>query len=299
MAVKNIIQNIRGSTNANDKYIGKPGEITIEYGQRVDKDKKTVSFGTIRVHDGNKQGGYKLALADEIPTRFTHLLNDADLLDSSGTINKALHADVAKYDEGGNIIHEVYARLDGATFNGILYAPNQKFNDDFSDNDSKVATTKWVDNAASVVHKTGNETIHGEKTFTEVIQGTALRANWADLAENYESDVEYPAGTLVCFGGDQEITIATQKVNGVVSEKPALLMNKECVKGLPVALAGRVNILVTGKVSKFDNIVLSSIAGVGIVDNQAAADKVIGKALQSKDTVEIGSVLCVTKFNLA
>jgi len=31
--------------------------------------------------------------------------------------------------------------------------------------------------------------------------GIATSAQWADLAEKYETDIEYPIGTLICFGG--------------------------------------------------------------------------------------------------
>ena len=43
----------------------------------------------------------------------------------------------------------------------------------------------------NVVHLTGNETITGQKTFTQTIVGTCQRALWADLAEYYEADADY------------------------------------------------------------------------------------------------------------
>lgn len=47
---------------------------------------------------------------------------------------------------------------------------------DSSDNSTKISTTAWVNTADSVVHKTGNETISGSKTFTSspTIQNTWL-----------------------------------------------------------------------------------------------------------------------------
>ena len=146
---------------------------------------------------------------------------------------------------------------------------------------------------------TANKTFSGNVTFTNTILGVAQYALWADLAECYESDAPYVPGTLVCFGGSKEITIATDKVNGVISTNPGFLLNRNQVNGLPVALSGRVPVRVVGRVERFDNIVLSDIEGVGIVDNTAAPDRVIAKALRSKHTKEEGLVLCATRFSLS
>lgn len=146
---------------------------------------------------------------------------------------------------------------------------------------------------------TANKTFNGNITFTNTILGVAQYALWADLAECYESDAPYVPGTLVCFGGSKEITIATDKVNGVISTNPGFLLNRDQVNGLPVALSGRVPVRVVGRVERFDNIVLSDIEGVGIVDNTAAPDRVIAKALRSKHSKEEGLVLCATRFSLS
>ena len=263
MAAKNHIQLIRGTTSKVSSYRGLRGELVI------DIDKKT-----LRIHTGdNKAGGYDIA----------------------STIGNVTSATTATKDSDGNTISSTYAKLSGATFTGKTTAPTVS---ETLTNTDDIATVKWVATADCVVHTTGNETINGEKTFLKTIKGTAMNALWADLAENYESDFDYCYGTLVCFGGEREVTIAIDKVNGVVSRQPALLMNQEANNGLPIALAGRVDVLVKGTVKKFDNIVLSDIAGVGVVDNEAPVDLVIGKALQDKNTEDVETVLCVTKFNL-
>lgn len=150
-----------------------------------------------------------------------------------------------------------------------------------------------------VVHLSGAETITGQKTFTQTIIGTCQRALWADLAEYYQADKDYDPGTLLQFGGKAEVTIAKDKVNFVVSTQPGLVLNCGNDGGVMVALAGRVPVKVYGRVSKFDKIVLSKyIPGTGVVDNNANSDEVIAIALRSKHTVEIGRVLCSTKFKL-
>jgi len=86
----------------------------------------------------------------------------------------------------------------------------------------------------------------------------------ADLAENYQADTLYAPGTVVIFGGDAEITttdvMADVSVAGVVSAQPAYLMNA-AQTGTPVALRGRVPVLVVGPVTKGDLLVTSTTPG--------------------------------------
>lgn len=137
--------------------------------------------------------------------------------------------------------------------------------------------------------------------YANTFNGTATKALWADLAEIYKTDENYPVGTLVAFGGDAEITIATDSVNAVISEKPAYLMNSD-MEGQPIALAGRVNIRVVDKVKKFDKIYLSDRAGVGCTYHPIVAfllgKKPIARALEEKETNGEGLVLCSTQFSI-
>ena len=170
------------------------------------------------------------------------------------------------------------------------------------DSSTKIATTAFVKNQgyaldSAVVHNTGNETIAGTKTFSSTIQGTTLKATWADLAENYNSDTIYEEGTLIEFGGEKDITIANNKVNGVISTKPAFLMNREG-KGQPVALAGRVPVKVEGEIHRFDKLTLK---GNGIARKKKWYEfhkRTIAIALEENLNKDVKKVLCVTKFNL-
>jgi hypothetical protein len=130
---------------------------------------------------------------------------------------------------------------------------------------------------------------------TNILSTTASQANYADLAEKYVSDEEYLPGIIVMFGGLQEITIATEKtkaVAGVISEKPAYLMNSGLTDtlALNVALQGRVQCKVKGNINKGDMIVVSNIPGVGIADNDPKLGTVVGKALQSYNSEEVGTI---------
>lgn len=144
-----------------------------------------------------------------------------------------------------------------------------------------------------------NNVFTGSNTFNNVVQGTAFRTYWGDLAEIYETDKEYPKGTLVKFGGDKEITIADTQVNAVISSEPGLILNTQNKTGQAIALIGRVPVRVIGNCKKFDYLTLSDVPGVATVleDNEFSLN-VIARALENKDYVEEGLVLCVIKFDL-
>ena len=129
--------------------------------------------------------------------------------------------------------------------------------------------------------------------------GTATSAQYADLAENYLGDSDYEPGTVLVFGGDQEVTACTikgdRKVAGIVSTNPAHLMNVDLQGDNVIALGlqGRVPCKVIGAVEKGDLLVTSAIPGYAIVDNDPKVGTVLGKALTSKDDTERGTIEAV------
>ena len=81
--------------------------------------------------------------------------------------------------------------------------------------------------------------------------GTATEAQYADLAEIYDSSVEKP-GTVVVVGGEKEVRAyqpGDEYIAGVISTNPAFLMNKDA-EGQPIALVGRVPVICTGPCTK-------------------------------------------------
>ncbi len=118
--------------------------------------------------------------------------------------------------------------------------------------------------------------------------GSRLQSTYADLAEYYDADDSYLPGTVLMFGGPNEVTLAddeTRKVAGVVSTSPAYVMNINCT-GLmtPVALQGRVPCKVKGKISKGDMMV-SAGNGYAKAINDPVLGSVIGKALEDFDGI--------------
>jgi hypothetical protein len=137
------------------------------------------------------------------------------------------------------------------------------------------------------ITKTGSNGVGNIGSSTSVFDtvfAKATSAQYADLAEMYEADADYAPGTVLCFGGEKEVTLCGQtnstRVAGVVSTNPSYLMNSgqsgEYVAA--VALTGRVPCRVTGTIRKGDLIVATG-DGRGCANNSASVGTVIGKAL--------------------
>jgi hypothetical protein len=138
-------------------------------------------------------------------------------------------------------------------------------------------------------------TITGNWTLTA---GSRLQATYADLAERFEADEALDPGTVVELGGPKEITAVkyelSEDVFGVVSDTAAYLMNAGAGNDTthpPVAVSGRVQVKVKGKVTKGQRLVS---AGEGMARaaerNEATAFNTIGRALTDKNTDDIGFV---------
>lgn len=118
----------------------------------------------------------------------------------------------------------------------------------------------------------------------------ATSAQYADLAENYAADAVYEPGTVVHFGGPEEIQLCNedmcQRVAGVVSTNPAYIMNAgQTGIATAVALQGRVPTKVIGPVRKGDMMV-SAGNGAARADSNPKIGSVIGKALENFDGLE-------------
>lgn len=132
--------------------------------------------------------------------------------------------------------------------------------------------------------------------YANVLHGIATSAQYADLAEKYISDKEYSEGTVVVFGGANEITTTTvyadTRVAGVISAKPAYLMNNEST-GQPVALRGKVPVNVTGSVKKGDLLITSDVAGYAVAAFKPDANAVFAKSLEDKESATPGTIIAV------
>ena len=137
------------------------------------------------------------------------------------------------------------------------------------------------------------------------IHAKATSAQYADLAERFEADVAYPAGTVVELGGTKEVTVAqqdlTDAVFGVISTQAAYLMNGSAGSNEthpPIAMSGRVPVRVVGVVKKGDRLVS---AGNGLArsakQGEANAFNVVGRALETKSSAKEGTVEAIVTIS--
>jgi hypothetical protein len=148
---------------------------------------------------------------------------------------------------------------------------------------SLLATTVTV-SGGILPSATGTLDIGSSGATFRNVYGTAIKAQYADLAENYVADDAYVAGTVVVFGGQEEITVSSishdTRVAGIISTDPAYLMNSEAA-GLPVALTGRAPCLVQGPVAKGDCLVNIATGVAGRLDEtKYKPGCIIGKSLE-------------------
>ena len=145
-------------------------------------------------------------------------------------------------------------------------------------------TTNGIENAqANSVGNIGNASNYFNTVFAK-----ATSAQYADLAEKYLADQDYPPGTVVIFDGIAEVTQSTvdhdSRVAGIVSTNPSYVMNAT-LEGIAitVALTGRVPCRVQGPVTKGQILVSSTVPGtaMAIDTSKFQPGVVIGKSLET------------------
>lgn len=139
----------------------------------------------------------------------------------------------------------------------------------------------------------------------DTVYGRSVQAQYADLAERFETDRPYGPGTVVALGGVKEITAATNELSedvfGVISTRAAYLMNGAAGSDAthpPVAVNGRVPVRVIGQIRKGDRLVS---AGNGMAragaKNELSPFNVIGRSLQDKLDTGEGIIEAIVKLN--
>jgi hypothetical protein len=165
--------------------------------------------------------------------------------------------------------------------------------------------------SGSILPATNNNLNIGSPSFVyntvyaTTFSGTATTAEYADISERFEADTKYSPGTVVSLGGAKEITRVidelSEDVFGVISTRPAVMMNHGAGSDEThphVAVAGRVPVNVIGKIKKGDRLVS---AGNGLAraaaKHEMTAFNVIGRSLESKDTLGEGIVEAIVTLN--
>jgi len=229
----------------------------------------------------------------------------------AGTANSI--AGTSMWVTGGNLVVGGIGSPLGIRTDGYYYANGANINFGGSYSNSNVAAYLPVYGGAilattvtATTLTTGSNVTTGTITgnFT-LSSGSRLNATYADLAERFEADRYYDAGTVVELGGDKEITAVqyelSEEVFGVVSDTAAYLMNSGAGTDQthpPIAVGGRVQVKVEGTVKKGQRLVS---AGNGIARaaklGEATAFNIIGRALENKTTNDVGTVEAFVKIN--
>jgi hypothetical protein len=188
---------------------------------------------------------------------------------TNGTISSTAQATI-----GGNLVAAATTASTSTTTGALVVGGGAGFA-------GNINTAGWIIPSANVSQNLGTST-----QWWNTFYGVSTQAQYADLAENYQADQAYPAGTVLEFGGQEEVTVAmtegSTRIAGVVSSNPAHLMNGG-LRGsnvVALALAGRVPCKIIGPVYKGDMMVS---AGYGYAKSSSAPTigSVIGKALEN------------------
>ena len=207
-------------------------------------------------------------------------------------------------NDGGSTVTAI--SINGATTNVTLNA-GLTVGGNISSTGGSVNFGTAAISLGSIVNNNANGVgnIGSSSTYFNTIFAKATSAEYADLAERFAADAVYPAGTVVMLGGEKEITIATDELSddvfGVISTRAAYTMNGAAGNDEthpPIAMTGRVPVLVTGTVRKGDRLVA---AGMGLAraakKDEITALNVIGRALTNKTTAGEGTVEAVVTIN--
>lgn len=163
-------------------------------------------------------------------------------------------------------------------------------------------TTANIGTTLTTLISTGSYSTPGSLTGNWTLtSGSRLQSTYADVAERFESDTMYEAGTVVEIGGDKEVTAVkydlSDDVFGVVSDTAGYLLNSAAGDDIThpaIAMSGRVKVNVVGRVFKGERLVS---AGNGIAraakTGEATAFNTIGRSLEDKTSEGPGKILAI------
>ena len=316
------VQYRRGTNAQNAAFTGALAEITVD-----------TTNGTLRVHDAITVGGSNIATVAYVTAQISALSSNSI---SSGTSNVRVFANgnvttsaagtanvlvvqstgalitgvnsVSGNVTGGNILTAGLISATGA----IQVGGDMSLVGNIVDTGPLTITTSSSGNITLSPNGTGNinttANIMPSANATANIGSTSFRYNtifglstsaqYADLAEKYTADADYAPGTVLEFGGDQEVTATTishsTRVAGIVSTLPSYIMNDGLVSDhtAMVSLTGRVPCLVQGPIAKGDRLVASAVVGHAqrLDPAQYEPGCIVGKALEDYPSGTIGTI---------
>ena len=317
-----VVQFRRGTTTQNNNFTGAAGELSVD-----------TTLDTIRVHDGSQAGGFALTGNAAMIGYVTNAVSTANIGQIGYTDNKVTTANVGMVGFVGSsvttanigMVGFVGSSVSTANIGMIGFVGLANTITATGITRSNLAMKGYVDNEISTIPPgysnvqvaTFLPTYTGEVKLASItksgtsnvgnigqtnnrfhtIHAKASSAQYADLAEAYVADASYEPGTVLAFGGENEVTLANAndtRIAGVVSTSPAFTMNDslQAENVAMIALTGRVPTKVVGPISKGDMIVCgfdpiwkyhidtAGYNGVGKAMKDYIPGSVIGKSLE-------------------
>jgi len=305
----NFVRNDNSVAGATSRQINGSVSILDDTGLRFGADSDfqgSISGSTVKIKNATNNGNLVLAVTSsstETPFLFGNALSGMPEMLTSPTASMNNLTVVTKgyvdtFFGGGTGTNTFNANLNpsanltynlgSTTFNwGNVYAGN-------------VIVSRNILPVSNISSNIGSST-----SWFNTFFGVSVQAQYADLAERFESDRPYVPGTVVELGGSAEITEVekelSEEVFGVISTRAAYLMNGAAGTDEthpPVAVSGRVPVRVVGKVQKGDRLVS---AGNGLARAASRLEitpwNVIGRSLQSKNDTGEGTIEAIVKLN--
>ena len=287
------VQFRRGTNTQNQAFTGAVGEISVD-----------TTYGTLHVHDGLTPGGNMLINANSAQTISNKTITGGNInvpaiyqngirVFKNTTTTSAPSSQVPGdewYDSSADIVYKYL--FDGTNYQWVDQSQTLAYSTLAVTGNATVGGTLTAQNfiltgnlvpQSNITANIGSSTIWYNQVYAVKFNGISSQAQYADLAENYTADEAYAPGTVVVFGGDEEVTVSSvshdPRVAGVISTDPAYLMNSKA-DGLPLALTGRVPCLVQGPVAKGDRLVNVAPGVAGRLEKEKYEPGcIIGKSL--------------------
>jgi hypothetical protein len=246
---------------------GDTGDIRITGNLTIDGDTVTSNTSTLTVEDNIIELNRNISSASGMP-------NYSGLKVNRGETSTATEQDLYW------VWDETFAD-DGTTIYGNAGGAWTAFKS--SQTDTELEAPTLVDVRANVVH------------------ATSTAAQYADLAERYETDTPVETGDVVILGGQAEITkcqnALDDRVFGVVSESPAFLMNAQAGNNDThpmIALKGRVFVKLKGTGRAGDRVVSAGNGEARVADlDECTAFNTLGRLIKHKYNDETALTECV------
>lgn len=278
------VQYRRGTNAQNAAFTGALAEITVD-----------TTNGTLRVHDAITLGGSNIATVAYVTAQISALSSNSI---SSGTSNVRVFANSDVTTSAAGTANVLVVQSTGALITGLISATGAITGTALTGTSLTVSTGNVSCGNIVNTNANGVGNIGTSATRFNQVFALASSAQYADLAEKYTADADYIPGTVLEFGGNQEVTATTTshspRVAGIVSTQPSYIMNDGLVSDhtAMVSLTGRVPCLVQGPIAKGDRLVASAVVGHAqrLDPAQYEPGCIIGKALEDYPSGTIGTI---------